>query len=55
MKGAGTSYLSGRRGWLKYRIRDTVEAVVGAVIASLELLVAPWRDRLGIGAVHHAP
>lgn len=34
-KGRGTTYRGGTRGWLKYRVRDTVEVVVGAVGASL--------------------
>ncbi len=50
VKGAGTSYESGKRGWLKYRIRDTAEAVVGAVTGSLELpesLVLGYYDAAG--------
>jgi len=50
VKGAGTSYESGKRGWLKYRIRDTAEAVVGAVTGSLEQpesLVLGYYDAVG--------
>lgn len=50
VKGAGTSYESGKRGWVKYRIRDTVEAVVGAVTGSLEQpgsLVLSYYDTVG--------
>ncbi|AWB91103.1 ATP-dependent DNA ligase [Aeromicrobium chenweiae] len=31
VKGLGTTYRGGARDWLKYRVRDTAEAVVGAV------------------------
>lgn len=34
-KGWGTTYQGRARGWLKYRVRDTVEVVVGAVGGSL--------------------
>lgn len=50
VKGVGTSYESGKRGWVKYRIRDTVEAVVGAVTGSLEhpeSLVLGYYDTVG--------
>ncbi|MCW2830950.1 MAG: ATP-dependent ligase [Aeromicrobium sp.] len=36
VKGLGSPYANGARGWLKYRIRNTVEAVVGAVTGPLE-------------------
>lgn len=36
VKGAGTTYRNGAREWLKYRVRDTVEAVVGGVSGTLE-------------------
>jgi ATP-dependent DNA ligase len=36
IKGLATPYVGGQRGWLKYKIRDTVEAIVGAVIGSPE-------------------
>jgi ATP-dependent DNA ligase len=36
VKGLAMPYVSGQRGWLKYKMRDTVEAVVGAVIGSPE-------------------
>lgn len=42
IKGLDSPYVSGRRGWLKLRIRDTVEAIVGA---SME---APGRLVLGL-------
>ncbi len=45
IKGASTSYVSGKREWLKYRIRDTVEVLVGAVTGSLKL---PERLILGL-------
>jgi ATP-dependent DNA ligase len=35
VKGAGQPYLSGRRDWVKVRIRDTADAVVGAVTGTL--------------------
>jgi ATP-dependent DNA ligase len=36
IKDRDAAYEPGRRGWLKYRIRDTHEVVVGAVTGSLE-------------------
>ncbi|MCD9198734.1 ATP-dependent DNA ligase [Aeromicrobium wangtongii] len=45
VKGADTTYRGGARGWLKYRLRDTVEAVVGGVGGSLD---APGHLVLGL-------
>jgi len=36
VKALGDSYRPGHRGWLKLRIRSTAEAIVGAVLGSLE-------------------
>jgi ATP-dependent DNA ligase len=36
VKGRGQSYLPGRRDWVKVRIRDTAEALVGAVVGTME-------------------
>jgi ATP-dependent DNA ligase len=36
VKGLSSRYESGARGWVKHKIRDTVDAVVGAVIGSCE-------------------
>jgi len=49
VKGQDTTYRGGAREWQKYRVRDTVEVVVGAVSGSLEapahlLLGLPGRD-----------
>jgi ATP-dependent DNA ligase len=44
IKGLDTRYVPGRRDWLKLRLRDTVEAVVGGVIGTI---AAP--DRLVLG------
>jgi ATP-dependent DNA ligase len=44
-KGAGTTYRNGAREWLKHRVRDTVEAVVGGVSGSLD---APGHLVLGL-------
>lgn len=55
VKGKGTAYRNGAREWLKYRERDTVEVVVGAVSGSLE---APAHLLLGVpdsdGELHFA-
>lgn len=37
IKGLGDSYQPGRHGWLKFRIRDTTEAIVGAVVRSIDV------------------
>lgn len=50
IKGAGSRYESGRRGWAKLRIRDTVEVIVGAVTGSVRApgrLVVGFRDDTG--------
>lgn len=44
IKGAASTYDTGRRGWLKYRVRQTYDVVVGAVSGSLD---APTRLVLG--------
>lgn len=44
-KGAGQRYLAGQPGWLKYRIRNTREATVGAVIGRVD---QPVRLILGL-------
>lgn len=44
IKGAADPYASGKRGWLKYRVRQTHDVVVGAVTGSLD---APSRLVLG--------
>ncbi|WP_208430700.1 MULTISPECIES: ATP-dependent DNA ligase [Aeromicrobium] len=36
VKGLGTAYRNGARDWLKYRVRDTAEAIVGAVAGDPE-------------------
>ncbi|MET0928458.1 MAG: ATP-dependent DNA ligase [Aeromicrobium sp.] len=55
VKGRSTTYRNGAREWLKYRERDTVEVVVGAVSGSLE---APAHLLLGVpdgdGELHFA-
>jgi ATP-dependent DNA ligase len=55
VKGQGTTYRNGAREWLKYRVRDTVEVVVGAVSGSLD---APGHLVLGLpdrdGRLHFA-
>lgn len=58
-KGAGQRYLPGQRGWVKFRIRNTREAVVGAVIGRVdepERLILGLRDAAGTlrvaGATH---
>jgi YD repeat-containing protein len=48
-KGADQRYVSGQRGWLKLRIRNTREATVGAVIGRLE-----QPERLILGLVDDA-
>lgn len=35
-KGGGDGYLPDRRGWVKAKIRDTADALVGAVVGSIE-------------------
>ncbi|MCW2769151.1 MAG: ATP-dependent ligase [Aeromicrobium sp.] len=45
IKGLDGAYRSGRRGWMKLRLRDTVEVVVGAVAGRLE---APTHLVLGM-------
>ena len=54
-KGRGTAYRNGARAWLKYRVRDTVEVVVGGVSGSVE---APGRLVFGLpdddGTLHFA-
>lgn len=35
-KGAGQRYLPGERGWLKFRLRHTREAIVGAVVGEVD-------------------
>lgn len=50
IKGAATRYTSGKRGWVKYRIRDTHDLIVGAVIGTLAApsrLVLGYRDARG--------
>src|SRR5215203_4747975 len=50
VKGAGSRYEPGRRGWLKLRIRDTYDVVVGAVTGSMsapERLVVGYYDTDG--------
>jgi ATP-dependent DNA ligase len=47
VKGQGTAYRGGAREWQKYRVRDTVEVVVGAVSGSLD---APAHLLLGLPA-----
>lgn len=44
VKGAADPYAPGKRGWLKYRVRQTYDVLVGAVVGSLE---APTRLVLG--------
>lgn len=51
IKGLGTPYTGGTRGWLKFKVRDTVEAVVGAVIGTpedAERLVLGHYDEAGV-------
>ena len=48
-KGAGQRYLPGQRGWVKFRIRNTREATVGAVIGRVE-----QPERLILGLVDDA-
>jgi ATP-dependent DNA ligase len=45
VKGRGQSYLPGRRDWVKVRIRDTAEALVGALVGTLD---RPERVVLGL-------
>ena len=49
VKGATTRYQPGRRNWVKWKTRDTVEAIVGAVTGSLRrpelLVVGRYRGR----------
>lgn len=50
IKGAGSRYEPGRRGWAKLRIRETVEVLVGAVTGTIETpgrLVLGYRDTDG--------
>ena len=51
-KGLGQRYRGGARDWLKYRYRDTVDVIVGAVTGSLtspeRLILGLYRD----GALH---
>jgi ATP-dependent DNA ligase len=50
IKGAGSTYEPGRRGWLKLRLRDTHEVVVGAVTGTLSVpqrLVVGYYDTDG--------
>ena len=58
-KGAGQRYLPGQQGWVKFRIRNTREATVGAVIGSVDQpvrLILGLRDAAGTlrvaGATH---
>lgn len=58
-KGAGQRYLPGQRGWVKFRIRNTREATVGAVIGRVDQpvrLILGLRDAAGTlrvaGATH---
>jgi len=55
VKGRGTAYRNGAREWLKFRVRDTVEVVVGGVSGAVE---APGRLVLGLpdadGTLHFA-
>ena len=46
-KGLGQPYRGGQRGWLKYRYRQTVEVIVGAVMGSV---ARP--ERLVLGLYH---
>ncbi len=48
-KGAGHRYLPGQRGWVKFRIRNTREAIVGAVIGRVD-----QPERLILGLVDDA-
>ncbi|WP_432945756.1 ATP-dependent DNA ligase [Kribbella sp. CA-253562] len=49
VKGASSRYLPGRREWLKWKTRDTVEAIIGAVTGSLQhpeiLVVGRFRGK----------
>ena len=51
-KGLGQRYRGGARDWLKYRYRDTVDVIIGAVTGSLtspeRLILGLYRD----GALH---
>jgi ATP-dependent DNA ligase len=49
VKGRDTPYTSGRRDWLKLRFQDTAEAVVCAVVGTLE---RPERLVLGVPGTH---
>jgi ATP-dependent DNA ligase len=58
-KGTGQRYLPGQRGWVKFRIRNTREATVGAVIGRVDQpvrLILGLRDDAGTlrvaGATH---
>lgn len=58
-KGAGQRYLPGQRGWVKFRIHNTREATVGAVIGRVDQpvrLILGLRDAAGTlrvaGATH---
>lgn len=58
-KGAGQRYLPGQRGWVKFRIHNTREATVGAVIGRVDepvRLILGLRDAAGrlrvAGATH---
>jgi ATP-dependent DNA ligase len=50
VKGATSRYQAGRREWVKWKTRDTVEAIVGAVTGSLErpevLVVGRYRGKV---------
>lgn len=52
VKGAADAYVSGKRGWLKHRVRQTYDVLVGAVVGSLE---APTRLILGYHAIPPGP
>ncbi len=49
VKGASSRYLPGRRDWVKWKTRETVEAIVGAVTGSLQcpeiLVVGQYRGK----------
>jgi ATP-dependent DNA ligase len=49
VKGATSRYQPGRREWVKWKTRDTVEAIVGAVLGSLQrpeiLIVGRYRGK----------
>ena len=54
-KGLAQPYRGGARDWLKYRYRDTVDVIVGAVTGTLprpeRLILGLYHDELGAGVV----